>query len=177
MCIYIRVHLFVDASEVITVHRCEPLSTLCQDAIITWALVMVLGSMLLSCACLQLQALLGEAHVNIVTAKEVALTAKHVCLIMEFAAGGSMTSYVAKKSQGSTAAAAEGQLFMTEDEARYFYRVRLSEYTKPPPDLCGCNAVACVWQPVVAHCRTPHEAPSVRRWRPISSPFVMRKRQ
>jgi len=61
--------------------------------------------------------------VNIVTAKEVALTAKHVCLIMEFAAGGNMTAYVAKKSQ-SSADAARGQLFMTEDEARYFYRVR-----------------------------------------------------
>ena len=73
----------------------------------------------------QLQALLGEGHVNIVTAKEVALTAKHVCLIMEFAAGGNMTAYVAKKSQ-SAAAGAEGQLFMTEDEARYFYRVRCS---------------------------------------------------
>ena len=60
---------------------------------------------------------------NIVTAKEVALTAKHVALIMEFAAGGNMTAYVAKKSQNS-GAAAEGQLFMTEDEARYFYRVR-----------------------------------------------------
>ena len=84
----------------------------------------------------QLQALLGEAHVNIVTAKEVALTAKHVCLLMEFAAGGNMTSYVAKKSQGSTAAAAEGQLFMTEDEARYFYRVRMMIALHHMPDTC-----------------------------------------
>ena len=72
------------------------------------------------------------------TAKEVALTAKHVCLIMEFAAGGNMTAYVAKKSQGSTAAAAEGQLFMTEEEARYFYRVRRSTLlANPRPVTCG----------------------------------------
>ena len=74
------------------------------------------------------------------TAKEVVLTAKHVALIMEFAAGGNMTAYVAKKSQ-SGAAAAEGQLFMTEDEARYFYRVRPSE-SHPPICLSVSTARA-----------------------------------
>jgi len=77
--------------------------------------------------------------VNIVTAKEVVLTAKHVALIMEFAAGGNMTAYVAKKSQ-SSADAAQGQLFMTEDEARYFYRVRPS------------NLLACCWTTARALC-------------------------
>lgn len=54
-------------------------------------------------------------------AKEVLLTSKHVALVMELAAGGSMTDHVAKKWQHG----ASDKLFMSEDEARYYFRVRL----------------------------------------------------
>ena len=40
---------------------------------------------------LQIQAELGEGHVNIVEAKEVVLTDHHLCLVMEYAAGNSLT--------------------------------------------------------------------------------------
>lgn len=40
---------------------------------------------------LQIQAKLGEGHVNIIDAKEVILTDKHLCLVMEYAAGNSLT--------------------------------------------------------------------------------------
>lgn len=49
------------------------------------------------------------------------LTAHHLCLVMELAAGGSMTQYVAERhARGRTEAAQH----LTEDEARYFFRVR-----------------------------------------------------
>ena len=69
---------------------------------------------------LQIQAELGEGHVNIIEAKEVLLTETHLALVMEFAAGNSLTGYVADKWQH----AQHTGLFLGEDEARYFFRVR-----------------------------------------------------
>lgn len=69
---------------------------------------------------LQIQADLGEGHVNIIEAKEALLTDNHLALVMEFAACGSLTSYVAEKWPE----AQHTGLFLTEDEARYFFRVR-----------------------------------------------------
>jgi len=43
------------------------------------------------CCAPQIQAELGEGHVNIVEAKEVVLTDHHLCLVMEYAAGNSLT--------------------------------------------------------------------------------------
>lgn len=69
----------------------------------------------------QIQAELGEGHVNVVTSKEVLLTADHLALVMEYAAGGNLTSYVTSKwPRGQTATKA---LFLSEDEARYYFRV------------------------------------------------------
>ena len=68
----------------------------------------------------QIQAELGEGHVNIIEAKEVLLTETHLALVMEFAAGNSLTGYVADKWQH----AQHTGLFLGEDEARYFFRVR-----------------------------------------------------
>ena len=67
----------------------------------------------------QIQAELGEGHVNIIEAKEVLLTETHLALVMEFAAGNSLTGYVADKWQH----AQHTGLFLGEDEARYFFRV------------------------------------------------------
>lgn len=39
----------------------------------------------------QIQAELGEGHVNIIESKEVILTDHHLCLVMEYAAGNSLT--------------------------------------------------------------------------------------
>jgi serine/threonine-protein kinase SRK2 len=65
-----------------------------------------------------IQAELGEGHVNIVEAKEVLLTDHHLCLVMEYAAGNSLTGYVADKWQH----AQQTGLFLSEDEARYYFR-------------------------------------------------------
>ena len=44
------------------------------------------------CPCFgQIQAELGEGHVNIVEANEIILTDRHLCLVMEYAAGNSLT--------------------------------------------------------------------------------------
>ena len=67
-----------------------------------------------------MQAELGEGHLNLITAKEVLLTRSHLALSLELAAGGSMTSYVGDKLQ----TAGPTELVLSEDEARYFMRVR-----------------------------------------------------
>lgn len=68
---------------------------------------------------MQIQAQLGEGHVSIVNAKEAILTEKHLALVMEYAAGGSLTAYVSQRWQQAT----HTGLFLGEDEARYFFRV------------------------------------------------------
>jgi len=50
----------------------------------------------------------------------VLLTETHLALVMEYAAGNSLTGYVADKWQH----AQHTGLFLGEDEARYFFRVR-----------------------------------------------------
>ena len=60
----------------------------------------------LGCHGLQIQAELGEGHINIIEAKEVVLTDTHLCLIMECAAGKVLTGgAAARHSSGSTALA------------------------------------------------------------------------
>lgn len=56
---------------------------------------------------------------NVIEAKEVLLTETHLALVMEYAAGNSLTGYVADKWQH----AQHTGLFLSEDEARYFFRV------------------------------------------------------
>jgi hypothetical protein len=71
---------------------------------------------------LQIQADLGEGHINIVNAKEALLTEFHLALVLEYASAGTLTGYVAERwHHGQTHG-----LFLTEDEARYFFRVRAS---------------------------------------------------
>lgn len=71
---------------------------------------------------LQIQAELGFGHENVIKAYEAILTPEHLCLAMEYATGGSLTSYVADKWQKAQAAG----LFLSEDEARYFFKQFLS---------------------------------------------------
>ncbi len=86
----------------------------------------------------QIQAELGEGHMNVINAKEVLLTQTHLALVMEFAAGASLTSYVAEKWQ----AAQHTGLFLTEDEARYFFKVRASfTLCTHPTTLCIQHAL------------------------------------
>ena len=69
---------------------------------------------------MQIQAELGEGHVNVIEAKEVLVTHTHLALSLEYAAGGSLTSYVADRWQHSQ----HSGLFLSE--ARYFFRVRVT---------------------------------------------------
>eukprot|EP00884_Botryococcus_braunii_P018776 jgi/Botrbrau1/5582/Bobra.97_2s0013.1 len=82
---------------------------------------------------IRIQADLGEGHVNIINAKEAVLTENHLCLVLEYAEKGSLTGYVADRWQ-------HGQkygLFLTEDEARYFFRQFLAAV-----EYCHSHSVA-----------------------------------
>lgn len=71
---------------------------------------------------LQIQAELGFGHGNVIQAYEAILTPSYLCLVMEYASGGSLTAYVADKWQKAQALG----LFLSEDEARYFFKQFLS---------------------------------------------------
>lgn len=71
--------------------------------------------------CVQIQTELGPSHFGIINAREALLTDRHLCLVLEFAAGGSLTNYVSQRWQH----AQHTGVFLTEDEARYFFRVSL----------------------------------------------------
>ncbi|CAK0779486.1 hypothetical protein CVIRNUC_004786 [Coccomyxa viridis] len=80
-----------------------------------------------------IQANLGEGHVNIINAFEAVLTETHLALVMEYAACGSLTSYVANRWQ----VAQHTGLFLSEDEARFFMRQFI-----PAVDYCHKHNVA-----------------------------------
>lgn len=69
-----------------------------------------------------IQADLGTGHENVIKAYEAVLTPTHLCLVMECASGGSLTSYVADKWQKAQALG----LYLSEDEARYMFKQFLS---------------------------------------------------
>ena len=91
---------------------------------------------------LQIQANLGEGHVNIINAFEAVLTETHLALVMEYAACGSLTSYVANRWQ----VAQHTGLFLSEDEARYFMRVSSHPLVFPSP--CSFFSMPIVAVPV-----------------------------
>lgn len=66
----------------------------------------------------QIQAELGTGHAGVIKAYEAVLTPTSLCLVMEAAEGGSLTSYVADKWRE---AQSKG-MFLSEDEARYFFK-------------------------------------------------------
>lgn len=68
---------------------------------------------------LQIQTEIGGGHVNLVDVYQLLLTPTHLALCMEWASGGSLTSYVADKWQN----ASPDGLVLSEDEARYFFKV------------------------------------------------------
>eukprot|EP01025_Chloroclados_australasicus_P034876 TRINITY_DN3560_c2_g1_i1.p1 TRINITY_DN3560_c2_g1~~TRINITY_DN3560_c2_g1_i1.p1 ORF type:complete len:418 (+),score=50.04 TRINITY_DN3560_c2_g1_i1:200-1453(+) len=72
---------------------------------------------------IKIQGDLGEGHLNIVSAHEVFLTKTHLALCMEYAAGGSLTNYVADRWK---TAGQRGGLFLSEDEARFLFMQFLS---------------------------------------------------
>ena len=55
------------------------------------------------------------------------MTKTHLAIVMEYASGGNLTAYVTEK--WDTSDERDG-LFLTEDEARYFFRVREDEPEK-----------------------------------------------
>lgn len=67
----------------------------------------------------QIQTEIGEGHANLVDVHQLLLTPTHLALCMEYARGGSLTSYVADKWQHADPSG----LVMSEDEARYFFKV------------------------------------------------------
>lgn len=69
-----------------------------------------------------LQASIGEAHVNVVKARSVILTESHICLVMDFVPGGTLTDLVHDRAM---AKGKQEGLCIEEDEARFLFRVRL----------------------------------------------------
>ena len=65
---------------------------------------------------------LGAGHFNIVTSKEVILTPSHLAFVLEYVSGGTLTKYV---SDRWCTVSERGGLFLGEDEARYFFKVRM----------------------------------------------------
>ena len=71
---------------------------------------------------LQIQTEIGEGNANLVDVYQLLLTPTHLALCMEWASGGSLTSYVANKWQHADPSG----LVMSEDEARFFFKVHLA---------------------------------------------------
>lgn len=70
-----------------------------------------------------IQGELGEGHLNIVQAKEVVLTNSHLALVMEYAAGGTLTKYVSDRWD---TVHQRGGLFLAEHEALFFFKQFIS---------------------------------------------------
>ncbi len=78
----------------------------------------------LATACFaQIQAQLGEGHVNIIAAQEVLLTSQHLAIGMEYASGGNLTAYVTSRWPQ---AQARSKMFLSEEEARFYFKVRIT---------------------------------------------------
>ncbi|KAL3154733.1 hypothetical protein ABBQ38_011281 [Trebouxia sp. C0009 RCD-2024] len=71
---------------------------------------------------IKIQTEIGEGHANLVDVHQLLLTPTHLALCMEYARGGSLTSYVADKWQHADPSG----LVMSEDEARYFFKQFIS---------------------------------------------------
>ncbi|DBA66108.1 TPA: hypothetical protein ACH3X2_003106 [Trebouxia sp. C0005] len=71
---------------------------------------------------IKIQTEIGEGHANLVNVYQLILTPTHLALCMEWASGGSLTSYVADKWQSADPSG----LVMAEDEARYFFKQFIS---------------------------------------------------
>lgn len=71
----------------------------------------------------QIQTEIGEGHANLVDVHQLLLTPTHLALCMDYASGGSLTSYVADKWEHADPSG----LVMSEDEARYFFKVSVPE--------------------------------------------------
>lgn len=63
---------------------------------------------------------LGEGHINIVSFKEVVLTPTHLAFVLEYISGGTLTKHV---SDRWATVHQRGGLFLSEDEARYYFKV------------------------------------------------------
>ena len=64
---------------------------------------------------------------NVVASRELLLTADHLGLVLEYAAGGNLSTYVtSKRPRGQPTE----MLYLSEDEARYYFRV----FPNPKPD-------------------------------------------
>lgn len=106
--------------------------------------VLACCSSALSTFCMQIQASLGEGHVNLVQARELLLTKTHLGLAMEYVSGGNLTGYVTEK--WDTTGLRNG-LFLSEDEARYIFKVRTCMCSCATnhalPCFCDADANAC----------------------------------
>lgn len=128
-----------------------------------------------------LQASIGEAHVNVVKARSVILTESHICLVMDFVPGGTLTDLVHDRAM---AKGKQEGLCIEEDEARFLFRVRLHCLLLPATRLSAYD----VWDDTTSHPSSTysayhrHMAPHVPNlsscillrctWRPCTAPSL-----
>ena len=74
---------------------------------------------------------------NLIDVYQLILTPTHLAICMEWASGGSLTSYVADKWQN----ASPNGLVLSEDEARYFFKV--AQHVSLPA-CCLSRMLACL---------------------------------
>jgi serine/threonine-protein kinase SRK2 len=67
---------------------------------------------------IKLQSELGEGHINIITPEEVVLMSHYLGLVMEWAPGGSLTTFITERFMQCKGVG----LLMSEDEGRYLFR-------------------------------------------------------
>ena len=85
---------------------------------------------------LQIQADFEDGHVNLMRAREVLLTPTHLCLVMEWASGGTLTAYVTDRWDSTDQ---RGGLFLSEEEARYLTKVIPRSLCLPRSACAICN--------------------------------------
>lgn len=85
---------------------------------------------------------------------QLLLTPTHLALCMDYASGGSLTSYVAERWQHADPSG----LVMPEDEGRYFFKVGVAKHPAEPmtPDVYSSLTGVCFLQQFIAAIRYCH---------------------
>lgn len=92
--------------------------------------------------CPQIQARLGSGHCNLVNSQHVVLTPGYLGIVMEFVAGGNLTTYVSSRWSSTSE---RGGLFLSEGEARYFFQVSVLAHSDTPQPCCTSSPLTYDW--------------------------------
>jgi serine/threonine-protein kinase SRK2 len=75
----------------------------------------------------EIQANIGEGHLNIVNLHEMILTETHLAIVQEYAERGCLTDYLSDRNENNEDSSGRTRwLYLSEDEALYFFRQFIS---------------------------------------------------